>query len=352
MKLEDVEFEFDLIKARRMPMSDLQAQYFGVLKQEKTIQKTVRFFLNNGWLVNFTQLWELFQKMERESILCPRLSEIFLINPKQRPVELNFKSFCHWPFFRSLPAGVQSHLWKNHEVVEFLPESPVLKIGDTSRDLWTQVAGQSAIFVPGVGGGKKMVGLIDHLATFGELAFFLNEPRSAEVRTLTRSEFVKIPYTEHMSTLIKKEQFESIKHRFQVLRAFLQSSLFRELPESTMDEVIFRGKMVRTGSQQVLFKEGDMGTACYILIQGQIGIFQSGELINRLRQGACLGEIALFWSQGKRTATAISQDECILLEIQQRDFYSIMASNIELASRLETLAYERGMKDQQRRATA
>jgi sigma-B regulation protein RsbU (phosphoserine phosphatase) len=180
----------------------------------------------------------------------------------------------------------------------------------------------------------------------------MNEPRTAEVRTLTQSRFVKIPHSDKISALVKQDSFQEVRHRFQVLRAFLQSPLFKLLPESTMDEVIFRGTLVRAAPQQLLFKEGDPGANCYILIQGQIGIFQNGEIINRLRQGASLGEIALFWSQGRRTATAISQDDCILLEIRQPDFYSIMATNIELAARLESLAYERGNRDRQRKEKA
>lgn len=352
MKLEKVNFEFDLKDGRKAQMTDLQKQYFGVLQQEKSIEKTVHFFLKSGWLVNFSQLWDLIQNLDKAKILIPHLSEVFAIHSKQQMVEMNFKSFCHWPFFRSLPAVVQSHLWQMHQVVDLPPGALVMSIGDQSRDLWIQISGQSAIFVSGKGGAKKMVGLLDQLATFGELGFFLNEARTAEVKTLTQSRFVKIPHSEKIAALINPESFHEIRHRFQVLRAFIQSPLFKLLPESTMDEMIFRGTLVQATPQQLLFKEGDPGSNCYILIQGQVGIFQNGEMINRLRQGACLGEIALFWSQGRRTATAISQDDCILLEIRQRDFYSIMASNIELAARLEALAYERGNRDQQRRATA
>jgi CRP-like cAMP-binding protein len=352
VKLEKVEFKFDLKDARKVQMTDLQNQYFGVFQQEKSIEKTVHFFLKSGWLVNFSQLWDLVQNLEKEKVLIPHLTEVFAIQPKQHAVEMNFKSFCHWPFFRSLPAVVQSHLWQSHKVVEMPAGALVISIGDQSRDLWIQISGQSAIFVKGHSGSKKMVGLIDQMATFGELGFFLNEARTAEVKTLTQSKFVKIPHSEKMAALVNPESFQEIRHRFQVLRAFIQSPLFKLLPESTMDEMIFRGTLVQSAPQQLLFKEGDLGTNCYILVQGQVGIFQNGELINRLRQGACLGEIALFWSQGRRTATAISQDDCILLEIRQKDFYSIMASNIELAARLEALAYERGSRDQQRKATA
>jgi hypothetical protein len=172
VKLEKIDFAFDLKERLRVQMTDLQKQYFGVFQQEKSIEKTVQFFLKSGWLVNFSQLWELIQNLDKAKILIPRLSEVFIIEPKQHPIELNFKSFCHWPFFRSLPAVIQSHLWQQHQVVDLPPDAVVMSIGDKGRDLWIQIAGQSAVFVAGKGGGKKMVSLIDQMATFGELGFF------------------------------------------------------------------------------------------------------------------------------------------------------------------------------------
>ena len=351
MKIETIEFSFNATKERGLSLTELQIQYFDVFKKERSIKKAVQFFLNNGWLVNFSQLYDLVKTLDAKDILIPKIS-LAKNSIARHTNKITFSDFCKWPFFRSLPEPIQNYLWDMHQIVNVAAGTTIVIEGENTKDLWTQVTGQSAIYTKGLGHLKKVVGVIDPMSTFGELGFFMGEARSADIVTLCASSFIKIPYSKDIQQLVKKDAFQNLKHRFQVMRAFMQSTLFKNLPEHTMDEVIFRGRLLNAKPQQLLFNEGDVGAACYIIISGQVGIFQQGTFINLLKQGSCLGEVSLFWSGGKRTAAAVAQSECLLLEIKQSDFYAVLSENIQLAVELEALAFERGQNDLQRKKVA
>lgn len=350
---ECAEFSFNQSKIKNVTVNDLQKQYLSVFSNERSIEKTVHFFLKSGWLVNFNQLYSLILMLDAAQVLVPSIKDLQRANPSQssHPV-LNFSNFCRWPFFRSLPPPVQSLFWKNHQVVKFPMGTTVIKAKDHSRDLWMQLSGQSAIYTNQVGTSKKFVGVVDPMSVFGEFGFFLNSPRSADIETLMASEFVRIPYTDEMDPCIHKDVFAHLSTRFNVLRAILHSPVLKTLPETTVDELIFSGRLIQVPANKIIFQQGDKGSSCYFVIQGQVGVFKDGSLINRLSQGSALGEIALFWSQGLRTAAAVSQGDCLLLEIHQKQFYSILAKHLHLAAELETLAFERGQQDLNRKKRA
>lgn len=348
VKFEKVPFSISITQAKKLKLTDLQTQYLSILQREKTIEATILFFFKQGWLINFKQIYDLLLALNQAQALTPNLENLGAVeNTFEKKVDvknISLSTLSQWPFFRSLPPQVQQYFWSVHEVIDVPPGYQVVKYGERSRDLWTQIRGTSSMTVP-TSHGKKLVGHIDAPATFGELGFFLGESRTADIKTETASTFFKIPMTEKLSQAIHSEQFKQLAFRFQVLRAFLHSPFFKNLPETTMDELIFKGRLLRATQGQVLFNQGDFGNSCYVLVQGQVGIFQNQILINSLHQGSCFGEMALFLSMGQRTAQVISQTESLVLEIQQKDFYDLLSKNLLLAVTLESIAFERAQND-------
>lgn len=331
-------------------LTDLQKQYLEVLIQQKSIENVVQYYLKNGWLVNFNQLWKLIVSLDQKGRLLPTLKQA--AQPEQNLKDLRqiqFESFCKLPFYRSLPKKILDEFWASKKIITASPNQNIIRKNSRDRSLWTQLSGQSAIYESDLQITKRLVGIVDPGASFGELGFFLGEPRTADIETLSASTYLKIEMTDQIEPLIKASVVQSLKYRFQVLRAFVHSSLFKHLSEASMDELIFCGRLHLLNENHVLFKQGDSGSSCFIVIEGNVGIYQDESVINILRQGSTLGEVALFYSGGKRTASAITQTHTVLLEINQVDFYRVLSQNINLAMQLESLTYERIRKDQERK---
>jgi CRP-like cAMP-binding protein len=101
-----------------------------------------------------------------------------------------------------------------------------------------------------------------------------------------------------------------------------QVYLFRELTPSEMDILISISKEKRVKKNEVIFKEGDIGDAFYMIVSGSVRISTivpgvGEEALTILREGEYFGEMALI-DDAPRSASAIANDDTILLVIDRR----------------------------------
>lgn len=75
---------------------------------------------------------------------------------------------------------------------------------------------------------------------------------------------------------------------------------------------------------QVIFSEGDTDNNCfYILEQGQVKIANRKRLLETIQPGGFFGEMALV-NNKPRSATATATTDCIIVEVNQGDFYFLI----------------------------
>lgn len=342
-------------------LNSLHYSYTDVLRNAGTIEGLVQFFLGQGWLVSFRELFNLLQFLVSEKILLnPSFHDYFL---KTSPQELHFPSsnfdkklgnsttlkIQDLAFFRSLDPQLANYLLQKTERFQVPAQVTLTRSGQLDRDLYVLLKGQAAIYKVLDEKRRQMISVLGAGAIFGEVGFLLNQPRTADVITLEPCEILRIHHLPDFDQIIKTEKAKSLQQRFWILQALHSSPFFRDLPADSLDALIFSGRLCQLPENQVLFREGQSGNTCYIIIQGNVVISQNGKNINAQGQGTCFGEISLLVSQGKRTATVTSQQDSILLEIHQNDFYKVLSQNLLLAKEIETLAAQRLVNDTKRR---
>ena len=73
-----------------------------------------------------------------------------------------------------------------------------------------------------------------------------------------------------------------------------------------------------------IFIERMQGESAFLLVEGEVGLaFSGGEEMSFLRAPSHFGELALL-SPGPRRLNATARTGCVLLEINRRDFQSLM----------------------------
>jgi CRP-like cAMP-binding protein len=157
---------------------------------------------------------------------------------------------------------------------------------------------------------------------------------------------------EAFDSLIKTDLAQVMQQRFWLLNALNTSPLFKSMPSEAFDKLLFTGQLKTCPVNTILFRENDPGQSFFIVVQGSVVFSQGGRSINVLGQGAVFGEVAVFASGGKRTATAVTQADTLLLEVSQRELYQILSSNLFMAKELQELAYDRLQADYDRKAAA
>lgn len=345
----------------RFDLNPLQFSYLQVLKNGATsIEDLVQFFLGQGWLVSFRELFALIQFLANEKLILNKSIIEYLQKHHSDEAPLVFSSLevmkgsqvkpnpAELPFFRSLEPRLAEYLLQQTEKFIVPPNIRLTHSGTVSRDMFVLLKGSAAIYKVISESRRQMVATLGSGTLFGERGFLLNQPRNADVVTTAPSEVLRIRHLPEFDQLIKSDKAQTLQHRFWVMQALLSSPFFKDLPTDSLDSLIFTGKLCQAKANQVLFQEGQAGNTCYIVVQGSVVISKNGQAINVMNQGACFGEISLLVSGGVRTATVTTQRECILLEIHQNDFYKMLSQNLLLAKEIETLAMQRLSHDQQR----
>jgi len=361
VKIEKEEILFHETNFPRRGLSELQLNYLQVLTQQKTIEKTFLFYLSQGWLVNFNEFFDLVQfLLKHKAIRNLNFYHIFnsqnqldkgffekLFEPAQAESAMPFR-LEEQAFFRSLTPQVIALLKKNAKVITVPQHSLITREGGTSREMYFVLEGKLGIF-KNRANHKVRVADLEPGCVFGEASFLWQSARTADVVSLVPTKLIRFEYNEHdFAELIRKDIAVQSQVRFWALHAMMKSDLLRDLPSDNIDELLSLGKSIPLASGSVLFAEASIGTSFFVVVQGEIQITQRGRVINQLRQGDLLGEVSLFATGGKRTASVQAIQDSVLIEILKDDFYRLLSRNLFLAREIESLAWKRIQNDQKR----
>jgi CRP/FNR family cyclic AMP-dependent transcriptional regulator len=106
--------------------------------------------------------------------------------------------------------------------------------------------------------------------------------------------------------------------------------LFASLSEADQQNLTSLLRRKQLGRGELLFQQGDEGTALYIIVQGRIKISLSRRMDNVtlaiLGQGEFLGEMALL-DDLPRSADAIALEDSQLYVLNRKDFLSFLINN-------------------------
>lgn len=117
-----------------------------------------------------------------------------------------------------------------------------------------------------------------------------------------------------------------------------QVYLFRELTPSEIDTLLSISQERRAQKDDVIFKEGATGDAFYFIVSGSIRISTmvpgvGEEALTILREGEYFGEMALI-DDAPRSASAIANENTILLLIEKDNFRKLLAQETGIAYKL------------------
>src|SRR5712691_5623129 len=78
---------------------------------------------------------------------------------------------------------------------------------------------------------------------------------------------------------------------------------------------------------ETLFREGDDAQAMYVVKQGTLRILSGSTILETVREGGIVGEMAIIEAHMPRSATAIAGTHCGLAEIDVPRFLSLVADS-------------------------
>jgi CRP-like cAMP-binding protein len=91
---------------------------------------------------------------------------------------------------------------------------------------------------------------------------------------------------------------------------------------TTLDDA----KTVALKPGEILFREGDEALSMYIVKQGTLRVLSGSTILETVRDGGIIGEMAIIEEHMPRSATVIAGTHCEMVEIDVPRFLSLVAN--------------------------
>jgi CRP-like cAMP-binding protein len=120
----------------------------------------------------------------------------------------------------------------------------------------------------------------------------------------------------------------------QPLLDFLKSTeLLCELPDEALPAIAAQVEVMQLNLGDELFREGEMGDAAYLIVDGEIAMVSDGVELVRRGRGGCVGEFSLLDDE-PRSATVVARSPARLLRWRRDRFLTALATDREMGRSL------------------
>jgi HEAT repeat protein len=105
--------------------------------------------------------------------------------------------------------------------------------------------------------------------------------------------------------------------------------MFEQTSEEILTEVARLLEEVQVGAGEEIFRKGDIGDSMYIVVEGQVRVYDADRTVNVLGEKEIFGELALLDPE-PRSASVAATRPSRLFRLDRETFSQLMAGNIEI----------------------
>lgn len=113
------------------------------------------------------------------------------------------------------------------------------------------------------------------------------------------------------------------------MTTLLKSNLFYKVPPMNIGQILNKFEPCYFSAGETVIRQGEMGDCCYVIKEGQVGVYKSDnerqapQQINELGPGLCFGEDALV-NDTARNASIVMQTNGVLMRLNKNDFHLLL----------------------------
>jgi CRP-like cAMP-binding protein len=256
----------------------------------------------------------------------------------------NVREFLHKNlFFSGLSEAGFDLILEEGELGSLKKGRNLILQGTTGKEMFVILKGSVEVNVrEGTGRIKKIVELREN-AIIGEIAILKESKRTANVVALEDIVYFKVQdeVVKHLLNSEKtKNDYDKIISRVEISRFVSTANIFKDFPPEVMNIFVESGDLINFPKGHNIVAQGEKDKTFYLLLKGEVEILKDGEICATLGQGSFFGEVALL-ADVPRTADVKSKEDCLILFIEDKDFWRILSNNLDLAMYIESVGRNR-----------
>jgi len=225
------------------------------------------------------------------------------------------------------------------------PGDTVFNRNDYTDTFYSVVSGGVSI---DAGNGRSL--RIEPGQYFGEMGLLSGRRRTATVKTNEKSILLETPRKQMLKLISSVPSVKQMLDQTFMVRA-LQTAAFPDADPAFCADLAKRTRIKNFKRNEVLFKEGDIGDACYVVRKGSVKIScrtARGEEVTQtyVPAGNLVGEMAVLSPEAaprSATVTAVVPVETIMIE--KADFQQLLETSPDTRKRLLQLAAQRQIEN-------
>lgn len=222
----------------------------------------------------------------------------------------------------------------------------VFEKNDYTDTFWSVVSGSVEIEV-----GPSRVVKLGVGDFFGEMGLISGRRRTATVRAgESGTLLLETPRKQILKLMASVNSVRRALDEVFMLRA-LQTSIFPEVDRSFLEALVKKAKMKRFKKGDVLFNEGDIGDALYVIRKGSVKISRRNRAGTNVAQtyiaaGNYVGEMSILSEKEMpRTATVSAAVGCETIVIEKSDFLVLIRNYPAAQQRISRIVQERKVEN-------
>ncbi len=103
--------------------------------------------------------------------------------------------------------------------------------------------------------------------------------------------------------------------------------IFNGLKPDEVSDILHRGRMLEYAQGQTIFHEGMLGSNLFIVLKGEIGLYNKNKRIALCKVGDAFGEMSVL-NHRPRTATAAAETNAKLYTLDESQMNSILEKHV------------------------
>lgn len=239
------------------------------------------------------------------------------------------------PLFGRLDRATRAALADDLEIVSLAAGQQLFQQGDAGDSLYIVERGLLEVRTRDEAGALKVLDRLDAGSAVGEMALLTGQPRTAEVVAVVESRLLRVAKTGFdrlaaQNPAIASGFALSIVPRIQRLKlAEIFGRLFGGIDPLTLHTIQDRVNWRRLAAGEVLFRQGEVGSSMFVVVNGRLQIVVEGgdkrgeRIIGEIRGGETVGEFALL-TDDVRSATIYASRDTDIVEITRPVFEELI----------------------------